>query len=306
MLFLSRAHNVGSSKLKTSVLRLIGGVCLVCLLTLCSADVTFARFMMWQVEEYSGIEPTTSDSLEDLRSQYLLLIPEDMLMKVVAVSVPGSTVGTPTAFGAEWRDVYAGMTYQHRIRFADAQDGAIAIGFGIGNSRKYVGLDIAYTNYDLVGDTFQDGSVSVKLHKRLPRDLGLAIGIENIVEHGNNDSGTSLYGIATKIFRFRESTTQPFSMMTLSVGAGNGRFRTESDVLEGKKTVGVFGSVGIRIVRPLAFIADWTGQDLNLGLSIAPLRKHPLIITGALADVTGSAGDGSRFVLGVGYGFSIF
>jgi len=42
-------------------------------------------------------------------------------------------------------------------------------------------------------------------------------------------------------------------------------------------------------------IANWTGQDLSLGLSITPIPKLPIVITPALMDVTGRAGDGTRF-----------
>jgi len=59
-------------------------------------------------------------------------------------------------------------------------------------------------------------------------------------------------------------------------------------------------SVGVRVLSPLSLIADWTGQDLMLGASIVPFVRLPLFIAPAFADVTGSAGDGARFVLGVG------
>jgi hypothetical protein len=60
----------------------------------------------------------------------------------------------------------------------------------------------------------------------------------------------------------------------------------------------------LRVAEPVNLIAEWTGQDLNLGVSIVPFREIPLVITPALADVTNNAGDGARFVLGIGYGFS--
>ena len=79
------------------------------------------------------------------------------------------------------------------------------------------------------------------------------------------------------------------------------RSTTFKDVLA---LANVFGSVGLRVVEPVSVIADWTGQDLTLGTSIAPFRNFPLVITPAVADVTGNAGDGARFILGVGFGYS--
>jgi hypothetical protein len=49
-------------------------------------------------------------------------------------------------------------------------------------------------------------------------------------------------------------------------------------------------------------VADWTGQDLNLGVSLAPFPALPLVVTPALADLTGRAGDGARFTVGAGFG----
>ena len=63
----------------------------------------------------------------------------------------------------------------------------------------------------------------------------------------------------------------------------------------------VFGSVGVRWQEWLSTIADWTGQDLNLGVSVTPWLRIPFVVTPGLADVTGSAGDGVRFILSTGY-----
>ncbi len=70
-----------------------------------------------------------------------------------------------------------------------------------------------------------------------------------------------------------------------------------------ENSVNVFGSVGLRVAETVSLIADWTGQDLTIGASIAPFRNLPLVITPAVADITDNAGDGARFILGVGYNF---
>jgi len=59
----------------------------------------------------------------------------------------------------------------------------------------------------------------------------------------------------------------------------------------------VFGSLGVRVARPVSAIVEWTGQDLGAGISVAPFDNFPLVITPAVRDITG-AGDGARFILG--------
>jgi hypothetical protein len=111
-----------------------------------------------------------------------------------------------------------------------------------------------------------------------------------------------VYGSITQIIRTNDDLDDPFSRIALTAGIGNGRFRSEEAVTDDEDTVGVFGSIAVRVARPVSAIVEWTGQDLAVGLSITPIRGFPLVITPALRDIAG-AGDGARFVLGTGISF---
>ncbi|MDE3151862.1 MAG: hypothetical protein KGL93_06395, partial [Gemmatimonadota bacterium] len=102
--------------------------------------------------------------------------------------------------------------------------------------------------------------------------------------------------------------------VTLNAGIGNGRFRdfhnttlSTGQVILGtpRSNVGFFASGGLRLMPSTSFIADWGGQDLTLGLSIAPFASVPIVITPAMADVTERANNVARFILGVGMGFQL-
>lgn len=246
-------------------------------------------------------EPPTPEQVEKLRQQYRIDAPP--LTALIRPSVPGggSSVGSPTAFGAGWGSAFFGTSFQGRARNTDKADGAASFGFGLGDARRVVGLEVAATAVDLLGNTFGDGTVSFKLHRLLPANFGIAVGVENAITWGSTDGGSSLYGVVSKVFSLKEDTAAPFSKITTSVGLGGGRFRSEKDVEDDNDTVNVFGSMGLQATERLSLIADWTGQDLNLGVSVVPFGNLPLVITPSLADVTGNAGDGARFVLGVGY-----
>jgi len=234
------------------------------------------------------------------------LIEEPVIAFVSTISnegTPGNSITSPIAFGAKQGDVFAGFSYQERTRFGTLDDGVAAVGFGLGDPAKYAGLEVAVTSVSTIRRGFyEDGTVSLKLHRLLTKDIAIAAGIENLATWGNTDGGTSGYGVISKFFQLQDSPDKPFSSVLASVGVGGGRFRTESDVINGKDNVNVFGSIGVRVFRPISFIADWSGQDLGLGLSIAPFRHIPLTITPAVVDVTNNAGDGARFSIGVGYG----
>lgn len=237
-------------------------------------------------------QPSTPDEAPlDLR--------EELLTPKVIYS-PSTTILTPSAYGKSWRQASVGLGFQHRTRFTDSADGAIGVGFGLGDARKYVGLDVGLTLTDL--DNFERGIISFKLHRRLPNLFAVAVGVNDAISWGPGDiDGPSPYGVVSKTFIFKENTKDLFSRMYVSAGLGTGRYRTENNVFTDDDTPGVFGSVALRIADPVNAIAEWSGQDLSLGFSLRPFREIPLIITPAITDVTGTAGDGVRFIFGVGY-----
>lgn len=261
----------------------------------------------FRTEEAIAQEPSSTDSgLEDLRNQYLLPEPATLVVPTAGgSSAPGVSIGTPTAFGANWGRVYAGFGYQARTRYTTEADGTLALGFGLGNSRENVGLEVSLVVTDLIDEPLADGGVSFKVHRLLPNNFAVAAGIEYALSWGDIDTTTSPYGVVTKVFRFKENSAEPLSQLTVSLGVGGGRYRSEDDVINDNNTIGVFSSVGLRVVEQISLIADWTGQDLFLGASIVPFKDLPLVITPAFADVTNSAGDGARFIMGIGYGYSL-
>lgn len=221
-------------------------------------------------------------------------------LRQIYVGNPAISGGSPTAFGADWGFAFAGAAYQNRARYSDLEDGAVSVGFGVGD-KDTVGLEIAATSFSTFRQGFaKNGSLSFKLHHLFPNDFALAAGIENAIEWGGIDTEFSTYGVVSKIFRLQDSAADPFSRLSVSVGLGNGRFRSEDDMIKDKDTVNVFGNVSMRVLEPMSVFADWTGQDLNLGFSVMPFRNFPLVITPALQDVTGNAGDGTRFSISVG------
>lgn len=258
---------------------------------------------------------------DSLRAAFRIAVPGTTdALAVVASTAPGSSVGSPTAYGATWGDGYVGAGATHRARYMparplrdilDSADGSVSVGFGIGNSLELLALDVNVASYSTVKRGFGERmGVSFKLHRVLARYWGVAVGWENAFTRGDVDSDPSVYAATSKVWYADD--WRRIRSVTATVGVGNGRFRRESDVMAGRSRWNVFASLGVRVLDPLSLIADWTGQDLVLGISTVPLlfrfmpdatRDVPLVVTLGAADVTGSAGDGVRFVLTAGIGF---
>jgi len=256
--------------------------------------------------------PIAAQNVDSLRASYILPLPPSVeLAKTAYRASPGSSSGTPTAYGAEFGDVFFGTGYQHRTRYTKGLpwrqrcDGAAVGGFGLGNPRKYLGIELAITSFSTVrSGFFHRSSFSFKLHRALPWNLAIAYGWDDAIHSRGTDGGSSMYGVVSSYIRTRETYGSPFSSVTISAGVGDSRFLPEKDFYAGKHGVNAFGSVGVRVLSPVSLLANWTGQDLTLGASIVPFVRLPLFITPAFADLTGSAGDGARFILGVGLDFS--
>lgn len=221
---------------------------------------------------------------------------------------PGVSASSPLAFGPSFRDVFAGVGYQATTRYTNTDDASASAGFGLGDAKNAVGLEVVISSLSTVrSGLFDRTAASFKVHHLLPNNAAIAVGIEGLKVHGTDFETTeSWYGVISKVAALRAAgdPSVPFSQVTLNAGLGNGRFCAEDSKTKGLTdcSVNFFGSVGVRANEYVGVIGDWTGQDLNLGLSFALFKQFPLVITPALADVTGSAGDKVRFTLGAGFG----
>jgi hypothetical protein len=261
--------------------------------------------------------PARAQDADTLRARFVIPVPTNLELMHVAHLSPGSSAGSPTAFGPNWGDAYVGAGFTHRAREArnpqarDNVDATVAFGFGLGNARDLVGLDVNVASFSTIDPALGTRmGVSFKAHRALPGRLAVGLGWENAITRGFTDSGSSVYGVVSHVWRPAGWESVP--AIVTSLGVGNSRFRSEDGVREDRDGVNVFGSVGVIVWEPVSVLADWTGQDLVLGTSLVPFRfgfvppllqRVPLVITAGLADVTGHAGDGVRFVMGAGLGF---
>lgn len=217
---------------------------------------------------------------------------------------PAITISNPSGRGADRFTAFFNTSFQADKRGEDGADGSLGVGIGLGDARRAVGLQLSYTlaSFGTLGRDFGTGGFNAKLHRQFSNGLSAALGWEGFATIGDVDFEDTVYGSVTQILRTTPSIDKPLSRIALTAGVGNGRFRSEDDFNNDVDSVNVFGSAAVRIARPLSVIVEWTGQDLAAGLSIAPIRNFPLVITPALRDITG-AGDGARFVIGTGVSF---
>jgi hypothetical protein len=250
----------------------------------------------------------TSPHLDSLRRAWRVPPPPVQLITTAAfLGAPGSSLGNPSATGTGTGDYFVGAGFQGRTRYTHDADGGFGFGFGLGDPEQGVGLETVVTSFSSVRHPpFSIGGISAKLHRRFDNNQVLvAAGYENLASWGAlSDGGRSIYAEVGRIFLLRESAESPFSILSASVGLGDGRFRSEQDVKDKRETIGVFGGLGLRITPQVALSSEWTGQNLNAGFMLTPLPGRGIVATVGLADLTHHSGDGARFIMSLGFGLS--
>jgi len=263
-----------------------------------------------------GMAFATSALAQDARKQLMIDDAEGLGTEVghFPRGAPGTSTGSPIAYGANWGDVYAGAGFQAPIRYSNASDGSLTVGMGFANAKDFVGIDVGLNLLSTVRSGFTNRmTIGAKIHKLFGDGWGVAVGTQGIYvtnKPTDSDGDPAFYGVVSHVWDLQGTWFSDFKSLTLSVGAGNETFRTESDIRTDDKTIGVFGSAALRLMDQIAVIVDWPGQDLNVGVSVVPFKNFPLVLTPAIVDVTGQAGTFNtpqavrpRFSLGAGMAF---
>lgn len=206
---------------------------------------------------------------------------------------------SPTAVGAEWGDVYVGFSAVNHSSGADKVNGVMIMGMGLGNPERFIGVDVsvAVTSVNPENGGFaKDRHVDLKLHRSLPYQSMLAVGVENLAANGfDRDFSKSYYLVFTKAFMLSQHR------LSISLGAGNGRFRSQDDIKNDKNTLGVFADVSASVTDWLEVFVDWSGNAVSVGASVQPLKKLPLTLTVAALDLTKTAVNAVPIAVGLGF-----
>jgi hypothetical protein len=241
------------------------------------------------------------ESLGDLKAASAAL-QEFEPPKDLGISAPAYTISNPSGYGLTFGS--ASLAAGFSTEPSEQEEGQAGLGFGIGlgDPDQWVGLDLTYTFGNLLDEG--NGGLSAKIHRSLVStdqvNLALAVGWEDFATTGDTPRVSSVYGVATAIFKLQPDIRASFSRLSVTLGVGGGRFRSEEDIRDGEESVNVFASGSLRIARSLSVIAEWTGQELSAGISWAPFKQYNFYITPSLRNLTADDSENVRFSLSTG------
>jgi hypothetical protein len=236
---------------------------------------------------------------------------------------PGLTLGIPSGFGADRGKAFMGFGIQRTP--ALSTDGSAGIGIGLGNARTGLGVQISYTSFSIspgklfpnlkgiaASDRpFGSGGFNLKIHHQFPGGWSAALGADSIINIGRlkdpsfgrnfNEAEGTYYGVVTKLIALKPDSTDSFSRLALTVGAGVGRFQTAAELSAGETVLTPFASAALKISPAASVIAEWSGQDFGVGLSWVPFRNLPIVISPGVRDLFGRDVGKPRWQLGIGW-----
>lgn len=252
---------------------------------------------------------TVGDSFREINQsrEELLIEPIVIETRTNRRVAPASSAGTPTGYGASSRQAYIGGG----VRFPfdgdrDRVDGSLSFGFGEGDAIKLLGVEFNFNITSVGGGNVNDfdfgdsGTIGFKLHKYFGRGTAAAFGWSNPIRWGDTVAANStVYGVVTQAFPLLSNQLP----LTISVGVGSGAFRSKGAILNGENTPNLFGSVGLQVTPEISVVSSWTGNRLNVGASVVPIRKIPLVINAIFTDVTDNLNEGSGLTIVAGSAF---
>ncbi len=228
--------------------------------------------------------------------------------------VANVALGIPTAYGGDLGLVAGGVAFQSRTRNTEKgfkPDANLGLSVGLGNSRDLVGVMATANIFGLsnqVGEdqNFGSGTLDLQFNRRINDYISVGAGVRNLTNWLPPETvrpprnNRSFFAVGNFIIPTSRNYTQPFSLLFVTAGVGNGIFRLDRDFDPNTSgTFNVFGSAAVQVLRGTNVIMEWNGYDLTSGVSVYPFKKLPgLGGVFAFTDLTESR---PRFNASVGY-----
>jgi len=257
----------------------------------------------------------------------VIIISKFIVIILIAVATTKGVIAqgimAPSGTGAWGNMIYAGLGITHpqpyTIGIQDAMsldavkkysDMVASFGFGLGNPYKNVGVQIGSNMLDVSqADLFNFG---IKIHRYVAAGISVSAGIENLFFVGKggyfsfspgnkSDASPNQYIAMTQDFRYLFPDENFISRLSYSIGGGTGRFSELAPLdkinYNREKATYIFGAAQLRMTKNFSFSVDWSGANLNAGLSFnAKLGKIPIGFILAAADLTKYSGTGVRII----------
>ena len=247
--------------------------------------------------------PQSSASTKQLRESLLI----DPIVKFEKPwPAPSLSPGVPSAFVANWGDVFAGVSGATAGKQRDGVvDGSFNLGFGLGSSEKAVALELS-GGCGSINRFCANGSFTGRIGRLLINEpdqrLALAAAWQNFAQWGEEGRQDNIYyGALTYAIPLRPPGSGFGQTLQFNAGVGNSAYApfTESN---SEDAIGGFGSIGVELSPALGLSAGWSGRGANAQLSYTPFRDIPITLNLLGSDLFNQTPAGAVAVFSIGWG----
>lgn len=226
-----------------------------------------------------------------------------------------SVIGIPAPHGGELGQIGGGMAFQSRTRNTESgwlPDANVGFMVGLGDSKELLGLALGFNIFGLsnqIGEdnNFGSGTLDVQLNRAINDYIFVGAGVRSLTNWRAPEQGIpprnnrSFYLTSNFIVPIHRRYDEPFSLLFINVGLGNGIYRLIRDFDPNNSgNFNPFGSVALQVLRGTNAIVEWNGSGLTAGFSVYPFKKMPFLGGNvALTDLT--ADESPRLIGAVGY-----
>lgn len=182
--------------------------------------------------------------------------------------------------------------------FPEDGNGTVVLGFGLGNIRETVGVQISASLTSLNEGFGNSGTLSFKLARQItaletPTFVGLSL--DRLAGWGNSAVLDESATLALTLFPTAQIGGQTYPLM---VTAGYG-----TDVVNHRREPGAYAGVGIGITENFGASIAWTGESVTLGTAFKFEALDNLRFSASVEDAFDQVG-GQRLTLSATYYFN--
>jgi hypothetical protein len=229
-------------------------------------------------------------------------------------SIHAKSMTTPVAWGSKAGSIFVSVGGTKPAPYAISPDGSANLGIGVGDPKKYIGIQLGLVSLDLTG--MARYAMNIKMSHHLNDYEAIAVGAENIVlqdSESPSDGKESYYIVYSHSVqnRYLVNRKKRRSNLHYSIGLGNGRFREKSDYdigyRRGKFGSSIFGNIAYDVLGIGNVITDWNGLNLSIGVAKTIYLPKGIKVGGKVgyADITENSGISKRIIGGISIGITL-
>ena len=222
---------------------------------------------------------------------------------------PSLNPGVPSAFIANWGDLFAGVAGGTAGNLRPDVDGSWAAGFGLGDAARLAALEFG-GGCGSFKRFCGNGGLAARVSRIVvnqPRSrVAIAAGWQNFVQWGYEGRQDNLvYGAVSYAVPLRSPRSGFAQTLQFNAGVGNSTLApyTETD---SERAIGGFASLGVELSPGFGVSAGWSGRGVNAMASYSPFRTVPITLNVLGADLLNEtpAGTVAVFTVGIGGNFA--